>query len=564
MCCSRDVVFNNQNNSAFLIMSTTDHDRSEWVRAILGRPDALKLADGLDSFVFYYRRIDPKAENFVLSATLEVADASGADYQTGYGLMLVDTIACPSPDNHSRNNALLGRFRSIEGLNYSLGLRVVGGYTDADATSQQGKRHLDPSRLFSTQCPVDEIRNGDRHQFRLAKTDDGLEASLITDAGTESIRFPGCDFLLKQDQEYIYVGFAIAGDIRLNITDICFETSPGKLSHTPEGAIGHYVPDYPFSRNRFNGIERLASQSFQTVRITPDDNPGKLTAVLLGANPGCEIILADGVYGGGPYYIPETCSGTQQLPVVIRAEHPGKAVLDGSDIDSRLPLMVLRADYWILEGLVFRDAPSSGLMVCGSHNIVRQCEAYRNGDSGILMCAFPGSPRVDWPSSNTIDRCVSHDNYDSAQKNADGFGAKLSVGEGNVFYSCKAYHNIDDGFDLYTKDIIGPISPVRFTDCEAWNNGWLSGEVIPESVKRSGSGFKLGGENLAVAHVLENCRAHHNARKGFDNNTNPAPVLKGCREWDNLLKDNRRHSIFLTSLLRPFVWVSSWLRRTFR
>ena len=545
-------------------MSSSDFDISGWARAILGRPDVLKMADGLDSFLFYYRIIDPKTENFVLSATMEVTDASGVDYQTGYGLMVVDTIACPLPYNRSRNHALLGRFRTIEGLNYGLGLRVVGGYTDPEAAWQRGKRHLDPSRLFNTQCPVDEIRNGDCHQFRLAKTDDGLEASLITDAGTETIRFPGCDFLLKQDQKSIYVGFAIAGDIELNITDIHFETLPGKLSHTPEEAIGHYFPDYPFSRNSFNGIERLEGQSFQRVRITPDDSPAKMASAILSADAGCEIILADGVYGGGPYYIPKTCSGTHQYPVVLRAEHPGKAIFDGSDIDTHLPLIVLRADYWILDGLVFREAPSSGLMVCGSHNIVRQCEAYGNGDTGILIIAFPDSPREDWPSNNTVDRCVSHDNCDSARKNADGFGAKLLVGKDNVFCSCKAYHNIDDGFDLYTKDIIGPISPVCFTNCESWNNGWLSGEIIPESSKRSGSGFKLGGEHLDVAHVLENCIAHHNARKGFDNNSNPAPVLKGCREWGNLSNGNRKHSIFFISLFRPIVWVLSMMRKLFR
>ncbi len=545
-------------------MSSIDFDISGWERVILGKPDILKLADGVDSFLFYYRRIDAKAENFVLSATLEVVDASGTDYQTGYGLMAVDTIACPSPNNCFRNHALLGRFRTIEGLNYGLGLRIVGGYTDAEAAWQRGKRNLDPSRLFNTQGPVDEIRNGDCHQFRLAKTDDGLEASFITDAGTEIIRFPGCDFLLKQDQKFIYVGFAIAGDIKLNITDVHFETMPGKLSHTPEEAIGHYFPDYPFSRNSFNGIERFESKSSQSVRITPDDGPEKLASAILSADAGCEIILADGVYGGRPYYIPKTCSGTHQHPVVLRAEHPGKAVFDGSDIDTHLPLMVMRADYWILDGLVFRGAPSSGLIVCGSHNIVRQCEAYGNGDTGILIIAFPGSPQEDWPSCNTVDRCVSHDNCDSARKNADGFGAKLLVGIGNVFCSCKAYHNIDDGFDLYTKDIIGPISPVCFTSCEAWNNGWLSGERIPGSSKRSGSGFKLGGENLEVAHVLENCIAHHNARKGFDNNSNPAPVLKGCREWDNLYDGNRKHGIFLISLFRPIVWLSSLMRKFFK
>ncbi len=504
-----------------------------WSRAQFGKHDWFKLADGLDSFLFYYYRIDPKTENFALSATLEVSGVFGVDSQTGYGLMAVDTVACPSSNNRYRNHALLGRFRTSEGLNYGLGLRIVGGYTNKEASFQPRRRRLDPSRLFHTQCLVDEIRQGDRHQFCLAKTDEGLEASLTTGSGTETIRFQGCDFLLRQDESAFYVGFAIAGNIEINISDIHFETSPGKLSHTPKKIIGHYIPDYPFSRTSFKGIERLPWKLPRAVRITPADGAEKLSSVLLSAHSGCEIVLADGIYAGGPYYLPKTCSGKHSHPVILRAEHPGKAILDGSAINSHLPLMVLHADYWIIDGLVLRNSPSSGLMLCGSHHIVRQCEAYGNGDTGFLICSYPGSSKREWPAHNTIEDCNSHDNCDIMRRNADGFGAKLTIGEGNVFRSCKAYHNIDDGFDLYTKDIIGPISPVHFTDCEAWNNGWLSDEKMPKGTKRSGSGFKLGGEQLKVSHVLVNCTSHHNARKGFDNNSNPAPILKGCREWGN-------------------------------
>lgn len=515
-------------------MNTIRLDLPDWSFAVLGKLGRLKMADSLDNFLYYYRKINPKTENFVLNATLEVTDISGIDYQTGYGLLVADTVECLSPDNYYRNHALLGRFRTPEGHNYGLGLRIVGGYTNPEAAFQPRRRHLDPSRLFQNQCSMDEIRKGDRHHFQLAKTDLGLEASLTTDAGTETICFPGCDFLLKQDQSAIYVGFAIAGDIELSITDIHFETYPGKLSHTPKKVIGHYIPDYPFCRTSFNGIKRLPGKLPRTVRITPAEGPEKLASALLRAHSGCEIVLADGIYPGGPYYIPKACSGRHSHPVILRAEHPGKAIFDGSAINSRLPLMVLHADCWILDGLVFRNAPSSGLMLCGSHHTVQQCEAYDNGDTGILICSFPGSHKREWPAHNTIEGCISHDNCDTARRNADGFGAKLSIGEGNVFLSCKAYNNIDDGFDLYTKDIIGPISPVRFKNCEAWNNGWLSEEKKPTEAKRSGSGFKLGGEKLKVSHVLENCSAHHNAKKGFDNNSNPAPILKECREWNNL------------------------------
>ncbi len=517
-------------------MSFINLDIPGWTTTTLGKSNALKLADGVDSFLFHYKSIDPYKENFAFSATIEVVDVSGVDYQTGYGLMAVDTVAKTSSDDRYRNHALVGRFRTPEGLNYGLGLRIVGGYTSPEAAFQPRRRRLDPSRLFKAQYTVDEISIGDRHQFRLAKTDQGIEASMITPEGTETIHFPGCDFLLRQDPSSIYVGFALGGDIGLKITDFHFETFPGKLSHTPKKVIGHYFPDYPFRHNIFDGITRLETRSPRTIRITPGDSPQRLESALLSARPGQEIILSDGVYCGGPYYIPKSCSGTKSHPVVLRAEHPGKAILEGGDISTHLPLMVLHADAWKVDGLVFRHAPSSGLMLCGSHHFISQCEACENGDTGFLMCAFPGSSKREWPAHNTFEHCISHDNCDSVRRNADGFGAKLSIGEGNSFHACKAFHNIDDGFDCYTKDIIGPISPVLFKDCEAWNNGWLSGEKKPKEAKRSGSGFKLGGEQIKVPHVLVNCTSHHNARRGFDNNSNPAPILKECREWKNLLK----------------------------
>ncbi|MCD8188208.1 MAG: hypothetical protein LUD57_06325 [Ruminococcus sp.] len=36
-------------------------------------------------------------------------------------------------------------------------------------------------------------------------------------------------------------------------------------------------------------------------------------------------------------------------------------------------------------------------------------------------------------------------------ENADGFAAKLTCGEGNVFDGCMSYNNSDDGWDLSTQ-----------------------------------------------------------------------------------------------------------------
>ena len=62
------------------------------------------------------------------------------------------------------------------------------------------------------------------------------------------------------------------------------------------------------------------------------------------------------------------------------------------------------------------------------------------------------SQKNEWPAYNTILNCTSYYNCDSAQNDADGFAAKLSVGEGNVFDGCVSYNNADDGYDLYAKE----------------------------------------------------------------------------------------------------------------
>ena len=376
---------------------------------------------------------------------------------------------------------------------------------------QDGRRLLDASRLFPSAIIKDRINDGERQVFSLEKTNEGFVASMRTDSGEETIFVPGCDFLLRQDRRAIYVGIAVAGNIKMNISDVKFITSPGKKSHTPKGTIKKQVSVYPFSRELVDNLE----PSFRDV------------------TPGSEIILPDGVYNAGTYYIRKHQSGTADRPIILRAEHPGKAIIDGSASQGRLPAMILRGSYWILDGLVFRNAPSCGLLICGSNNVIRNCEASGNGDTGFLICSFPGSSKKEWPARNRVESCVSHDNCDAVRRNADGFGAKLSVGEGNGFFNCKAFHNIDDGFDLYTKSSIGKIGPVTLEGCVAEYNGWLSDEARPSVDPKTGVGFKLGGEGQRVRHLVRGCVANDNALAGFDANSNPGVSLSACEARGN-------------------------------
>ena len=493
-----------------------------WNKTVLGNGGRGKLADSQDSFRFSYLEVDPRIENFSISATFEVEDISEADFQSGYGIMVVDTVENPSKKSRYRNHLLVGRFRAADGRNFACGVRVVGGYTNHKALQQDGHRKLDPSRLFPSQDQDDIIKDGDTKRLKLVKTDSGFKASMFVGSIVETIDFPGHDFLLKQDRKKIYVGFAVAGDIVIKVSDVHFETSPGKLGRTPKDAIRHHVPDYPFERSLL-----------PIVGTSSADDPMDLSSAILQAAPGSEIILPDGVYKGGPFYIPDSLSGESSKPIILRAEHPGKAIIDGSSFSVKLPAMILRGSHWIIDGLVFRGSPSCGLFICGSDNVIKHCEASHNGDTGILICSFPEVSKKEWPSRNMVERCLSHDNCDRVRRNADGFGAKLSVGKGNCFYSCRAFHNIDDGFDLYTKSTLGPIAPVTLDNCEASFNGWLSDEERPLGGVRTGIGFKLGGESQRVPHMIVGCAAHHNAWVGFDPNSNPSATLSRCEAWDN-------------------------------
>lgn len=483
----------------------------DWRIKRLGRRQDGKLTDSQDSFDFSFIEIDPRRENFSISATFEVVDGSGTNYQSGFGIMAVDTVASSSNLSRHRNSLMVGCFRSSLGSAYSFGVRIVGGYTDPDAMPQDGRRRCDTSRLFPSADSHDRIREGERKVFKLEKTNEGFVASMYADSGKETIFVQGCDFLLKQDRKTIYVGLAVAGKMKINVSGVSFNRGPGRKSHTPDKTIKNCVPDYPFNRNLAESLEPYFRD----------------------ATPGSEIILPDGVYDAGTYLIGKRQSGTVDRPIVLRAEHPGKAIIDGSSLKDRLPAMILYGSYWILDGLVFRNAPSCGLFICGSDNVIRNCEAYGNGDTGFLICSFPGSSKEDWPARNRIESCISHDNCDDVRCNADGFGAKLSIGEGNGFYNCKAFHNIDDGFDLYTKSSIGKIGAVTIEGCVAESNGWLSDEVRPSGEPKTGVGFKLGGEGQKVGHHVRGCVANHNALVGFKANSNPEVFLFDCEAVGN-------------------------------
>ncbi|MFD3536901.1 carbohydrate-binding protein [Streptomyces sp. NPDC058664] len=185
--------------------------------------------------------------------------------------------------------------------------------------------------------------------------------------------------------------------------------------------------------------------------------------------------------------------------------------------------LALNGSYWHVNGIVVERAGDNGIFVGGSHNVIERTVTRFNRDTGLQLSRIASTtPREQWPSDNLVLSAESHDNADSDGEDADGFAAKLTVGSGNVFRYAVAHHNIDDGWDLYTKTDTGPIGTVTIEDSLAYDNGTLSDGSQAGAGDRNG--FKLGGEDIKVDHVVRRTIAFRNGKHGFTYNSNPGSM----------------------------------------
>ena len=261
--------------------------------------------------------------------------------------------------------------------------------------------------------------------------------------------------------------------------------------------------------------------------------------------PGQTIVLKEGVYKRtAPIEIELGNDGTPEAYKTIKSEDGKSAVLDfGGESQG----VIHTGNYWRISGIDFRHSGDN--LKCyhlgGSHNIIENCVFHDNGDLGLQISRTYGTEdRSLWPSYNLISNCEAYNNCDPSKINADGFGAKLTVGEGNVFKGCKSHHNVDDGWDLYTKVNSGAIGAVRLENCVAYKNGIKLNEDGTEAEYGGGgnNGFKLGGENVGVKHMLVNCEAYGNLHNGITTNSNPMLNLENVKSHDNGAANIRLYS----------------------
>lgn len=239
------------------------------------------------------------------------------------------------------------------------------------------------------------------------------------------------------------------------------------------------------------------------------------------AMPGQSIYLAPGTYYLSGLNMERGVDGTadQMIRMETDPSEHGRAVFDFQRKGTGVQLW---GSYWHFKNIDITNTKDlkAGLQVAGSHNTIDQVNAYNNGNTGIQISGTSEEPFEKWPSNNLILNCSSYNNSDAAMEDADGFAAKLTCGEGNVFDGCIASYNADDGWDFFAKVGTGTIGSVTIQNCVAYKNGYIirDGQIIDAG---NGNGFKMGGSGLSGHHVLKNSISYENKAKGIDSNSCP-------------------------------------------
>lgn len=184
----------------------------------------------------------------------------------------------------------------------------------------------------------------------------------------------------------------------------------------------------------------------------------------------------------------------------------------------------LEGDYWYFYGIDIFGAGDNGMFISGNNNLIEFCTFSENSDTGLQI--------GNGGSYNTILNCDSFYNADSSLENADGFASKLDAGTGNKFIGCRAWQNLDDGWDGYLRG--NDNITTTYQNCWAFKNGYLKDGSAGAG---DGNGFKTGGsDDKLLKHnaIYTNCIAAGNIYDGFDHNSNRGDIeIYNCSSYSN-------------------------------
>lgn len=332
-----------------------------------------------------------------------------------------------------------------------------------------------------------------------------------------------------------------------NRFDISFTPDPEYKPSQYEKLSSYDTRNIPFSVHYYDsslapGTIFIHPEGSADGKGTPEAPMDIYTAVTC-AVPGQKLLLS-----GGVYRMPKTLltargmDGRPEAPIVLMAD-PQASSRPVLDFGKEAGGMTLAGSYWHFEGFDVTNTvnASPGIRLGGSFNQMKNIRIYKNGNTGLQISRHQiNDSREEWPVHNQIINCTAYLNADPGYTDADGFAAKLSVGEGNVFDGCISAYNADDGFDLFAKVERGSIGPVLIQNCIAFKNGYMLDGDGNEVHRGLGNGFKLGGSSLPAGHILKNSIAFANGEKGIDSNSCP-----DVKVFDTISYNNESHNVAL-------------------
>lgn len=256
----------------------------------------------------------------------------------------------------------------------------------------------------------------------------------------------------------------------------------------------------------------------------------ELRSAISAVQAGDVILLNGGTYTFTTRLEIKNKSGnvTQKITLMANPSSASRPRFDFSAMpenSSNIGVLLDNANYWHIKGIDVFKAGDNGMQIkTSNNNIIEFCTFSECYDTGLQI--DNGS------SSNLILNCDSYFNADSGIENADGFACKMNAGTGNIFRGCRAWQNLDDGWDGYLRGTDNITT--TYENCWAFDNGKLKSGAISGG---DGNGFKTGGSDLKdLKHhaIYKNCIAARNVKKGFDHNSNRGEVsLYNCSATEN-------------------------------
>ena len=451
-------------------------------------------------------------------------------------------------------------------------------YLDKDNKVIKEVRYYDLERNSLTQIDKDNIYVGFFASRNARITVSNIDLKTITPADDEKAEERECEYVYpintiespvfsnSADYNLVYYGNADGtlvvkeqnGKEVLNkeFKALTKETVALKLNSGKNTFTINFIPDKEYKPGEFklmtsydpvtiNHTVEYKTVENNNIYVSPNgksnaagtkDAPMDIYTAVKIAAPGQKILIKEGTYDlSSTVKVERGINGTADAMIYMIAD-PEAGSRPVFDFGGKCAGMILAGDYWYFQGFdVTRSADAQkGIQVSGNHNILDRIKAYKNGNTGIQISRYLGTDQFNqWPAHNTILNCSSYLNADKGYEDADGFAAKLTVGQGNVFDGCIAAYNADDGWDLFAKVQSGSIGVVTIQNSVAFKNGYILDENGREINAGNGNGFKMGGDSMPGAHVLKNSVAFANKAKGIDSNSCPDIKVYSSTTFDN-------------------------------